>query len=193
MAFEVKPATGARFADVCTILGPKKPGAQGCWCLGYRLGHAEEQKLVGPARAEFVGGLCRRRAHAPGVLAYADGDVVGWAAVSPLSELHESSTSKRYPHIDDQDVWIVFCFRTRAGQGKQGVAHALLAGAVEYAASKGAPAIEGYPVDNDGAKIDRTFAYPGTRAMFERAGFRKVGDVAGKHGGFTRVVMRKVL
>lgn len=193
MDFEITPATGARFDDVRTVLGPKREGAQGCWCLGYRLGHKEEQQLVGPERAEFVAGLCRRRAHAPGVLAYADGEVVGWAAVSPLSELHEFSTAKRYPHIDDQDVWILFCFRVRAGHGKKGVAHALLAGAVEYAASKGAPAIEGYPVDNGGAKIDRTFAYPGTRAMFEKAGFRKVGDVTGKHGGFTRVCMRKDL
>ncbi len=189
MGIEIRPATGARFEDVRTILGPKKPGAQGCWCLGYRLGYAEEQKLVGEARAETIAKLCRRRVHAPGVLAYDGDEVVGWAAISPLSEL-AGFPAKDFPHPDEQDAWVLFCFRVRAGHGGQGIAHELLAGAVDYARSKGAPAVEAYPVDNKGAKIDRTFAYAGTRAMFERAGFRETGKARLKLGGFPRLVMR---
>lgn len=71
-----KPATGARFEDVRTILGPKREGAQGCWCLSVRLGPEEDAELRGEARAEAVAKLCRRRAHAPGVLAYDDGGKV---------------------------------------------------------------------------------------------------------------------
>ena len=39
-----------------------------------------------------------------------------------------------------------------------------LDGAVAYAGEHGAPAVEGYPVDNGGAEVDVTMAYVGVRA-----------------------------
>jgi hypothetical protein len=71
-----------------------------------------------------------------------------------------------------------------------GISHRLLDGAVAYARAKGAPAVEGYPVDNKGAKVDQTMAYVGTRALFEHAGFTKAADTTSVSGGFPRVVMR---
>lgn len=50
--------------------------------------------------------------------------------------------------IDDLDVWSVWCIRVRPERRGKGLSHALLPGAVEFARSSGAPAIEGYPVDN---------------------------------------------
>ena len=73
------------------------------------------------------------------------------------------------------------------------ISHALLAGAVDYAAEKGAPAVEGYPVDNKGQKVDLTMAFVGTRAVFERAGFTKAADTDAIAGGFPRVLMRRSL
>ncbi len=61
---------------------------------------------------------------------------------------------------------------------------------VAYARSQRAPAIEGYPVDNEGKKVDLTMAYVGTRALFERAGFTKAADTDAVSGGFPRLVMR---
>jgi hypothetical protein len=61
---------------------------------------------------------------------------------------------------------------------------------VAYARSQGAPAVEGYPVDNGGRKVDLTMAYVGTRGLFERAGFTKAADTDSVSGGFPRVVMR---
>jgi hypothetical protein len=61
---------------------------------------------------------------------------------------------------------------------------------VAFADEHGAPAIEGYPVDNQGERVDRTMAYVGTRSMFERAGFRKAADTSSVSGGFPRVLMR---
>ena len=54
----------------------------------------------------------------------------------------------------------------------------------------GAPAVEGYPVDNQGEKVDLTMAYVGTRKLFETAGFRKAADTQSVINGFPRVVMR---
>ena len=61
---------------------------------------------------------------------------------------------------------------------------------VDFARKNGAPAIEGYPVDNRGKKVDQTMAYVGTRAMFEKAGFTKAADTDSVSGGIPRVIMR---
>jgi hypothetical protein len=73
------------------------------------------------------------------------------------------------------------------------LARALLAGAVAYAREQGAPAVEGYPVDNRGARVDLTMAYVGTRALFEAGGFTFAAATTGVSGGFPRVVMRRAL
>ena len=184
----IRPATLARFADVAIMVGPKNPDSSVCWCLSHRLDAKTNRSLVGRARGDYVKQLCRRRV-APGVLAYEDHDVVGWAAVAPRSELPFARSTK-IPHIDDQPVWSVWCIRVRPGHRGKGISHALLEGAVAYARSKGAPAVEGYPVDNRGKKVDLTMAFVGTRKLFEDAGFVKAADTSSVSGGFPRVLMR---
>jgi GNAT superfamily N-acetyltransferase len=188
MAIEVLPATIERFDDVATVLGPKKPTSSVCWCLSHRIDAKTNRELVGPARAEFVRGLCRQDV-APGVLAY-DGDtVVGWAAVAPRAEL-PFARSRKIPHVDDLPVWSVWCVKVRPGHRGKGIAPRLVEGAAAYARSEGAPAVEGYPVDNQGTKVDLTMAYVGTRSLFEKVGFVKAGDTEAVSGGFPRIVMR---
>jgi GNAT superfamily N-acetyltransferase len=188
VSIEVRPATAARFDDVATMLGPKNRVSSVCWCLSHRVDYKTNRGLVGPARGEYVRSLCNR-AVAPGVLAYDGEVVVGWAAVAPRSEV-TFARSRKIPHVDDLPVWSVWCIRVRPGHRGGGLSHVLLAGAVAYARSQLAPAIEGYPVDNGGRKVDLTMAYVGTRAMFERAGFTKAADTTAVAGGFPRVVMR---
>ena len=98
--------------------------------------------------------------------------------------------NRKIPHVDDLDVWSVWCIRVRPGHRGAGISHDLLAGAVEFARANGAPAIEGYPVDNKGARVDLTMAYVGTVSLFERAGFTKASDTDSVLNGFPRVVMR---
>ncbi len=188
MTIEVRPAT--LFEDVATMVGPRRPDASVCWCLSYRIPAKENTALVGPARGERVAELM---ACGPiGVLAY-DGDVVvGWAAVAPRADT-TFARSRTIPRVDDLDVWSVWCIRVRPGHRGKGISHPLLAGAVAYARNEGAPAIEGYPVDNRGAKVDTTMAYVGTRALFEQAGFHKAADTTSVLSGFPRVLMRLAL
>jgi len=188
VSIQVKPATSVRFDDVATMLGPKNPDSSVCWCLSHRVDSKTNRELTGPTRGEYVRKLCSRQV-APGVLAYADGEVVGWAAVAPRSELPFARSTK-IPHVDDLPVWSVWCIRVRPGRRGRGISHALLDGAVSYARSQQAPAVEGYPVDNAGKRVDLTMAYVGTRAMFERAGFTKIADTDSVSGGFPRVLMR---
>jgi len=184
----VRPATKARFGDVATMLGPKNPDSSVCWCLSHRLDSKTNHALTGRARGEYVKMLCGRKI-ATGVLAYADAEVAGWAAVAPRSELPFARSAK-IPQVDGLPVWSVWCIRVRPGYRGQGISHSLLDGAVAYARSRGAPAVEGYPVDNRGQKVDPTMAYVGTRKLFEDAGFTKAADTTSVSGGFPRVVMR---
>jgi GNAT superfamily N-acetyltransferase len=170
------------------MVGPKRPDASVCWCLSHRVDAKLNRELVGPARGEYVRELCSR-AVAPGVLGYEGEEVVGWAAVAPRSELPFARSSK-IPHVDELPVWSVWCIRVRPGHRGKGISPVLLEGAVSYARSLGAPAVEGYPVDNQGKRVDLTMAYVGTRAVFESVGFAKAADTDAVSGGFPRVLMR---
>ncbi len=187
MTIEVRPAT--RFADVATMLGPKKnPDASVCWCLSHRVDSRTNKSLAGRERGDYVRRLCRRKV-APGVLAYDGGEVAGWAGIAPRAELPVSRSTK-IEAVDDLPVWSIFCVRVRPGFRGRGVSLDLVHGAVELARSHGAPAVEAIPVDNGGRKVDLTMAFVGTRGLFERAGFTKVADTQSVSDGFPRVVMR---
>ncbi|CAI9392196.1 GNAT family N-acetyltransferase [Microbacterium sp. T2.11-28] len=188
MGIEVRPAE--RYDDIATMVGPKNPTSNVCWCLSYRIPGAENRSLAGPARGDRVRRLLDEGP--PGVLAYDGDEVVGWAAVHRRADT-TFATNRRIPHLDDLDVWSVWCIRVRPGHRGRGISHALLQGAVAFAASEGAPAVEGYPVDNEGRKVDLTMAYVGTRRLFERAGFVLAGRTDSVLNGFPRVIMRKEL
>ncbi len=87
-------------------------------------------------------------------------------------------------------MWSLWCVRVRPGHRGKGISHALVEGAVAFAKSSGAPAVEAYPVDNQGKKVDLTMAYVGTRRLFEKAGFTKAADTESVLNGFPRVLMR---
>src|SRR5690554_5393962 len=123
--FDVRPANV--FDDVRQVIGPKRPDANVCWCLSYRIPSRLNQDLRGTARGAFVEQLCRRDPP-PGVLAYDGTMPVGWAGVAPRAELNSfARKTSKIPHLDDLAVWTVWCFRVRAGNRGRGIAHALLA------------------------------------------------------------------
>ena len=187
MTIAVRPASS--FDDVRTMVGPKRPDADVCWCLSYRIPSKENLALRGLARGERVEQLVREDPP-PGVLAYDGDEVVGWAAVHPRADT-SFARNRKIPHIDDLEVWSLWCIRVRPGHRGTGIAHHLIDGAVEFARAHGAPAIEGYPVDNDDRKVDLTMAYVGTRALFEKAGFTLASRTEATSAGFPRVVMRR--
>ncbi|MFF7377835.1 GNAT family N-acetyltransferase [Streptomyces massasporeus] len=186
MSIDVRPAVD--FEDVRAVLGPKSPGANVCWCLSYRIPSRLNNELRGPARGAYVAELCRTQPP-PGVLGYDGDEPVGWAAVAPRADT-SFARSRKIPHVDDQPVWSLWCVRVRPGHRKQGISHALIAGAVEFARDRGAPVIEAYPLDNGDAKVDLTMAYAGLRKNFERAGFVHVADTTSVLAGHPRILMR---
>jgi len=101
-------------------------------------------------------------------------------------------TCKVTPRIDDVPVWVVPCLYVRRSHRDRGVTTALLRAAVDYAAKRGAPAVEGYPRSDDAPRVASESAWFGTEAQFRRAGYRKVRGVRPDlpRGWAPRVTMR---
>ncbi len=190
MTWETHPVTPERFAAFADVVNRSRR-ANHCWCLSHRLRAGEIEELGGGSREQAMRRLCERE-HPPGVVTYRDGEPVGWCNIGPRSEITRLSGSRLIRPVDDLPVWSIVCVVVRSGHRRQGVTAPLLEGAVAYAASHGAPAVEAYPVDPPG-RMDLTMAFVGTKAMFERAGFRVIGTTDAVASGMPRLVMRRDL
>jgi GNAT superfamily N-acetyltransferase len=169
---EIKPLTPDRWDDLETLFGPN--GAySGCWCMWWRQTGREFSANAGAGnRAGFAGTVASGAE--PGLLAYVDGKPAGWCAVSPRAELGRVLRSPALKPLEDQPgVWAISCFYVRRGHRGTGVARALLPAAVEFAAARGAEAVEAYPVDVS-RPVPAAEAYTGTLPMFIEAGFHIV-------------------
>jgi GNAT superfamily N-acetyltransferase len=174
----VVPATPERWTDVERLFGVKGDPAR-CWCqwfVGAKMRPEDPIRANKAALREQV----RSAATAPGLLAYRDEEPVGWCAVGRRTDyprLRRSAILRgtRPEELEDDSVWSVTCFVVRVGDRRQGVAMALLDGAVGFATAQGAVTVEGYPVDVK-VKGSATAAglYHGTLSMFLRAGFVEV-------------------
>ena len=87
-----------------------------------------------------------------GLVAYLDGEPVGWCAVDPRSANPRLLRNCRVPwegraeDKTDDSVWAVTCFVTRAGFWRRGISRALARATVDFARERGARALEGYPM-----------------------------------------------
>jgi GNAT superfamily N-acetyltransferase len=125
-----------------------------------------------------------------GLVAYLDGEPVGWCAVEPRTAYTRLSRrvvwAGRSEDEADWSVWAVTCFITRAGYRRRGVSRALALAAVEFARERGARALEGYPMLTEpGRDITWGELHVGSRSIFADAGFTEVS-----HPTLRRVVMR---
>jgi hypothetical protein len=179
--WRVAVADEGRWDDVRTVLGSRADGAR-CWCQRYRMAPGESWARVG---AEALESRLHAQvadtdgpATAVGIVGYLDDEPVGWCALAPRRDHDRLLLRTRVPwegrDEDRQDpgVWAVTCFVTRVGHGRQGVATALAAAAVDVARRAGARAVEAYPMTTTAAMPVEL--HPGTVAMFLAAGMREV-------------------
>ena len=180
----VVSVTDAPWDDVSTVFGTRGDPA-GCWCQFFKVPNAGWDS---GSRDRFKGMLqeqVQANDPAPGVIAYAGGEPVGWCAIEPRPNYDRLRRSKvviegSEQSAEDASVWAVTCFVVRVGHRRQGVAAALLRGAVDQARSKGARLIEGYPVDAEKRSgASSADLYHGTLSMFTAAGFEVVSRPTG--------------
>lgn len=183
---EIVTATADRFDDVSAVLNAT--GEAGCWCQSWR-GFDTPRLSGGKTRPELLREQMERDPP-PGFVAYADKTPVGWVGVSVRTKTPRLMSSRTIPLVDDQPVWSIGCFRIRAGHRRHGIATALLAGVIEAARAAGAPGIEAYPIDPQGARVNSSLAFVGIASMFDSAGFRRVLVTDGHSAGLPRILVR---
>ena len=176
MKLAVLPVTPARWPDLEAIFAARGCSvARGCWCMAYRRSGA----LVvpkGKRRADVNRVALKRLVDSgtpPGLIAYRGREPVGWISIGPREDYAKLVRSPVMKAVDDKPVWSVICFVVPAEHRGQGVARALLAGAVAYARKRGATLVEAYPVDKPGRSADVNIWF-GAKSMYDRAGFREV-------------------
>lgn len=184
------PVTPDRFEDFADVVNPNRRTTH-CWCVTHRLRAKDIEELGAGDRELAMRELCARE-NPPGVVTYRDGAPVGWCNIGARAEMPKLAASKLIRPVDDVPVWSIICLVVRAGHRRQGVTGHVIEGAVAYAASRGAPAVEAYPVDPPG-RMDLTMAFVGTKSMFERTGFRQVGVTDAVASKMPRLVMRRDL
>jgi GNAT superfamily N-acetyltransferase len=173
----IVPANQAAWEDLRAVFGTTGDPAR-CSCQRFRMLPKESWASEGPdelaarLRDQTACGNPKARATS-GLVAYLDGEPVGWCAVAPRAEHPRLLRDYRVPWLDrtedkaDTTVWAVTCFVTRVGYRRRGVSRTLARAAVGFARQRGASAVEGYPDLVDGGSV-------GTLAMFADAGFAEV-------------------
>lgn len=190
---DVVPANEASWEDLQTVFG--RGAAAKCQCQRIKLGDHSWFAMAVEDRAQRL----REEADCgnpeadgtSGMVAYLDGEPVGWVAVEPRASFRRLRGSSvpwagRDEDPDDPDVWAIVCFAIRPGYRGQGLTRPLAAAAVAYARAHGAKAVEGYPmVPRPGQTVSWGEMNVGSRSTFAAAGLRDVSRPTAR-----RVVMR---
>lgn len=190
MSWETFRLTPDRFNDFADVVNPNRRPTH-CWCLSHRLRAKDIEELGQGDREQAMRRLCERD-NPPGVVTYLNGMPVGWCSIGPRADIPRLARSRLIRPVDAIPVWSIICVVVRGGYRRKGVTAHLIEGAVQYAASRGAPAVEAYPVDPEG-RMDTTMAFVGTRSMFEKAGFQMAGTTNAVASRLPRLIMRRSL
>ncbi len=177
-------ANNASWADLQAIFGVADyPGR--CYCQrfktwGWHWNPQSDQQRQNRLREQTRCGY--PQADTTGLVAYLDGEPVGWVAVEPRTaypRLLRTRTvwSGRQEDKADAGVWAVTCFVTRKGYRKRGITYALAAATVGFASEHGARALEAYPMATPpGKEITWGELHVGSRQVFADAGFTEVSS-----------------
>ncbi|MBB4266122.1 GNAT family N-acetyltransferase [Roseospira visakhapatnamensis] len=174
-AITFHPLTPDRFADLESLFGTSAT-TRNCWCVYWRQTWKEWNAGCGDDRREAL----RARVGAgppPGILAYRDGEAIGWVQVTPRADVprfNRARSAKPSPAETDLDaVWAISCFFLRKDARGQGLMTALTREACAFAARQGAQAVEAAPVTPH-RPLTWDDGYVGIASALERAGFTLV-------------------
>jgi GNAT superfamily N-acetyltransferase len=169
---KIHPVTPGRWKDLERLFG-ERGACGGCWCMWFRLTRSQFEKQKGEGNRRALKRIVDS-GQVPGLLAYHEGEPIGWCSVGPRESFSALERSRILKRVDDRTVWSVVCFVVAKGYRVKGVSAALLKAAVEYAGRNGAKIVEGYPVEPRKDRMPDVFAYHGFVSTFRRAGFVEV-------------------
>lgn len=196
MSIEIVPANEASWDDLEAVFGTRGDPSR-CWCQRFRMLPGESWASVGAEELAFRLRQQTDCGHSDsdstsGLVAYLEGEPVGWSAIAPRSAHPRLLRNNRVPWEGraedklDESVWAVTCFVTRAGFRRRGISYALARASIGFAKERGARALEGYPmITEPGKDVVWGELHVGSRSIFEAAGFAEVS-----HPTPRRFVMR---
>jgi len=176
----IHPVTPDRWDDLEHCFGAN--GAYGnCWCTWWVL-TAKEWDATAPQGRRAILRRLVADGEEPGLLAYLDGEPVGWCAVGPRERYARmmSSRSRTFRPLDDLPSWVINCFFITRPARRQRVAAALLAGAIDYAFAHGAERIDAYPIDPAAQAPTTDNLFVGYLPAFLAAGFVEVARMGAR-------------
>jgi len=165
----VEPLTSERFEDLARLF-MEGGDPKWCWCMYFRTTGPSWSTSTAKQNRENLRALTGREL-APGLVAYQDGEAVGWVSLAPREDYDRLEASKVLSRIDDKPVWSIVCFVVSRKRRGKGIAAALLAAAIDYARQQGASTLEAYPVSEERGRISSSEAFHGTQSMYAKAGF----------------------
>jgi GNAT superfamily N-acetyltransferase len=183
IALEFFPLTDERWKDFVRLFG-KRGACGGCWCMWWRQSASEYEASKGEKNRRKMKKIVAS-GNPPGIIAYKDGEPVGWCAVAPRSDYPRLSRSRILKPVDDRPVWSIVCLFVAKGCRGMGVSSALVKAAVEFVRERGGRTVEAYPVEPKKKRMPDAFAFHGLAVSFARAGFVEVA-----RRSETRPVMR---
>ena len=85
-AIEIEPLTPDRWEDAVVVFGSGRGVCSKCWCMYWRLPRQNFEQSLGETNRK----LFRERVDTgppPGLIAYRDGEPVGWVQVGPRADV----------------------------------------------------------------------------------------------------------
>ena len=166
---DFQPLTADCWPDFEALFG--EHGAYGgCWCMWWRLTRREFEAQQGEDNRQAMKAIVES-GEVPGILAYHEGQPVGWCSVAPREQFGSMERSRVLKRLDNTPVWSIVCFFVAKGYRGQGVAESLIRAAVDYVGSQGGKVVEAYPTVPKTDKLPPVSSFMGIPVMFERAGF----------------------
>ena len=166
------PLTPERWSDFEKFFG-KHGACGGCWCMWWKLKRSDFMRQRGEANRKALKKIVDS-GKAPGILAYADSEPVGWCAVSPREAYPALERSPVRKRVDNEPVWSVVCFFVAKPFRGKGLMTKLLQAAIDYVHLQGGKIVEGYPVEPKKGRMPDPFAYTGLVSSFRKVGFVEV-------------------
>ena len=177
MKLTVHPLTPERWPDLEALFNARGCSvARSCWCMYYRRSGPRGPLPAGTTRAQAnraeLKALLRSR-EPPGLIGYRGKVPVGWVSLGPRDDYAKLRRSPVMKAVDERPVWSIVCFVVPSQYRGQGVARALLDGAIAYARERGVALLEAYPVDKPRRSADDSMWF-GAKSMYDAAGFEEV-------------------
>jgi GNAT superfamily N-acetyltransferase len=166
------PVTPERWGDLEKLFG-ERGACGGCWCMFWRLPRSQFERGKGEANRRALKKIVQSGL-SPGLLAYAEGEPVGWCALAPRDQLPVLARSRILAPVDEKPVWSVSCFFVAKAWRRRGLTVALLDAAVDQVRAQGGGILEGYPHEPAQGNTPGAFVWTGLAEAFRRAGFKEV-------------------